>query len=89
MDLHPTFRQVNEPYLILGLFDWRYVAVASLPALFAGLLGHSKLVFCLAFLFFQWLAWRIYSVDPKAPKAWLYTIRDKSHFCPFRAEGDK
>lgn len=82
----PTYRAVNEPYLLLGLFDWRYALAAEAPALFAGLGAHSKLVFLLVSALTQWIAYGIYSVDDQLPKVWLFTLLEKQHFCPFRKE---
>jgi hypothetical protein len=80
----PTYRAVNEPYLLLGVLDWRYVLAAEMPAFFAGLGAHSKLVFLAVSAFAQWRAYRIYSEDDQLPKVWLYTLLEKRHLCPFR-----
>jgi hypothetical protein len=84
--LKPTYPQVNEPHLIVGLFDWRYACAAMIPALMAGAIAQSKLVFLIAFPFFQWVAWSIYSKDPKLPLVLIYTLTDKLHICPFTKE---
>jgi hypothetical protein len=84
--LKPTYPQVNEPHMILGLFDWRYAFAAVIPALMVAAIARSKLVFVIALAFFEWVAWCIYSKDPKLPLVWIYTLTDKSHICPFSKE---
>jgi hypothetical protein len=80
----PTFRVVNNTYLLLGYLDWRYLIAATVPAVFLGALTHSKVVGIVAWFISQTLAYRIYSRDAMSPIAWVYSVWDKPNSCPFK-----
>jgi hypothetical protein len=80
----PTFRAVNDSYLLLGVIDWRYGAIATIPPLVIGAALHSRIVGLLAWLVFQVIAYRIYSRDAMAPVTWVFAMIDKQRSCPFK-----
>ena len=79
----PTYRAINETYLICGLIDWRYAIFVSLPALLTGLHFRSKIIGLIAWIVFQVGAYLIYRKDPALPLIVMRTALDKPHICPF------
>jgi hypothetical protein len=80
----PTFRAVNQSYLLFGLIDWRYATVCLLPAMFLGAIAHSRTFGCVAAIVFQVAAFLVYRKDAAAPLVWIYGLMDRKHLCPFK-----
>jgi hypothetical protein len=81
-----TYRVINEPFKLFGVLDWRYVFVAAIPAVFFGLLAHSKIAGGIVFAVLAWRAWQISEDDHNLPLVWWVVFFDKHHASGFTLE---